>query len=174
MRREAALGRLLLAVAIFTGPGIRAQSPKVGKPAPEFILPAINGDSVKLSQFRGKPVVLTFWATWCPSCRTEMPNLDTARAAHADARLQVLTINEEQTAEQVRRYLRDLPPGSESALIFLLDRKHHVGDRYYTPGLPSTFFVDSGGILRAIHYGPLKAAELASTLRTILPTHSQE
>ena len=174
MAQVDAFGRLLLTVAVLSGPGIRAQSPKVGKPAPEFALPTINGDSVRLSQFRGRPVVLTFWATWCPSCRTEMPNLDTARVTHASAGLQVLTINGEQTAEQVRRYLRDLPAGFDLSLVFLLDRKHRVSDHYFTPGLPSTFFVDSGGILRAIHYGPLEAAELARSLRTILPTPSQE
>ena len=174
MARMAVWGRLLFAGAVLTTTRLHAQSPKVGASAPEFVLPTLRGDSVRLSQFRGKPVVLTFWATWCPSCRTEMPNLATARVLHANAGLQVVAINEEQTGDQVRRYLQELPPGSDTALIYLLDRKHHVGDHYYTPGLPSTFFIDSAGILRAIRYGPLKASDLASTLRTILSTPPQE
>jgi peroxiredoxin len=172
MSDQVVVGRLLLAVVISTGPGIQAQAPKVGQPAPAFTLHTIDGDSVRLSQFRGQPVVLKFWATWCPTCRTEMPELVAARGAHAKSGLQVLAINAEDPPERMRRYLTGLSVSHE--LVTLIDPHSHVGKLYHVPVLPTTMFVDSGGVLRSIHQGAITPVEFADGIRAITPTQHQE
>jgi peroxiredoxin len=172
MSDRARVGRLLLAIALLTGPGIGAQAPKVGQPAPAFTLHSIDGDSVTLSQFRGQPVVLKFWATWCPTCRTEMPELVAAHRAHSNAGLNVLAINAEDPPERMRHYLTGLSVSHE--LITLIDPHSHVGKLYHVPVLPTTMFVDTGGVVRRIHQGAITPVEFADGISTIIPTQHQE
>jgi len=166
------MGRVLLAIAVMTGCGLQAQAPKVGQRAPAFALASIDGDSVTLSQFRGQPVVLKFWATWCPTCRTEMPELVAARKEHLDAGLHVLAINAEDPPERMRHYLTGLSVSHE--LVTLVDPHSHVGRLYHVPVLPTTLFVDTGGVVRAIHQGAITPVEFADGIRAIIPTQHQE
>src|SRR5436190_21877920 len=82
---------LLLALAASAA---SAQSVTTGKRAPEIDLPVITGGRFKLSALRGHPVVVTFWQTWCPSCRTEFPELAAAQAAHGPSGLYVVAVND--------------------------------------------------------------------------------
>jgi peroxiredoxin len=172
MSNEVMMGRLVLAIVVSAGHRMQAQAPKVGLPAPAFALATIDGDSVRLSQFRGKPVVLKFWATWCPTCRTEMPELVAARGAQASSGLQVLAINAEDPPARMRRYLTGLSVSHE--LVTLIDPHSHVGKLYHVPVLPTTMFVDSAGVVRAIHQGAITPVEFADGIRAIIPTQHQE
>jgi len=69
--------------------------PAPGRPAPDFALPDLDGNTLRLSDFSGRPVVLNFWATWCAPCRLEMPELARAAADYADQGLVVLAINQD-------------------------------------------------------------------------------
>jgi len=153
---------------------LRAQSPRIGRPAPGFTLPTLAGDSLALARLRGHPVLLSFWATWCTICRTEMPDLALAGAAHAADGLTVVAINADDAKDAVARYLRSFPAGSVSGVIHALDPTNRIVNRYRVPILPSAVFIDSAGIVRAIHHGAMTRAEIAAGLRAILPDNSQE
>jgi len=147
-----------------------AQHPRVGAPAPDFVLVDLHGDSARLSQFRGHAVVLKFWASWCPTCRTEMPELLAARDAHRDVGLVVLTVDSDERPSHISRYLAKIP-GVED-LPVLLDGNRRVQDLYRIMLLPTTMFIDSAGIVRGIHAGALEADSLVAGLRDVLEPHS--
>lgn len=131
--------------------GVEASAikPALGQPAPDFILEQPGtGERVSLSDFRGQPVVLNFWATWCVPCRTEMPDLQTA---HDEEDVVVLAVNWQESDVVVERFL------DEFGLTFptVLDRDGRVREHYGVVGLPATFFIDPDGILRARNFGPV-------------------
>lgn len=167
------LRKILLAIGVLIAPAAHAQALKAGQPAPEFTLPKLDGDSAHLASSRGHPVILEFWATWCPSCQTEMPQLDSIRSAHRDAGLEVIAINGEDSADKIRKYLAKL--GLGTSFTALLDPKARVGEkRYHIVALPTTMFVDSAGVVRVNHSGPITQAEFAAGVRSILTVHNQE
>ena len=170
----AAIASLVIAAATAVVTPVRAQTLRIGRPAPGFTLPTLAGDSFSLARLHGHPVVLSFWATWCPTCRTEMPDLALAGAAHAAEGLEIVAINADQAREAVIRYLKAFPAGSVSGLTHALDPANRVVSRYRIPVLPSAVFVDSAGIVRAIHHGAMTRAEMAMGLHAILPDNPQE
>ncbi|MGH7584449.1 MAG: TlpA family protein disulfide reductase [Gemmatimonadales bacterium] len=176
-RRRGALRGVASVVAMAWCCGASAaagQGARIGHRAPGFGLPTLSGDSLSLPGLRGHPVLLAFWATWCPSCRAEMPELARVGAAHAGVGLMVVTIDADQTRERVLEYAGAFPTGTVSGLTWLLDHRSRVARQYHIPVLPSAVFVDSDGVVRAIHHGAMSAAELADGIRAILPTNQQE
>lgn len=135
-------------------------APEVGKPAPDFALPDVDGNVVRLSDFRGKTVVMNFWATWCPPCRREFPELVELYDANKDRGLVVLGVDLQEPANQVRRFAEDF--GAKYPIVIDLDAE--VAGQYRLLGLPTTWFVDSQGILRAQHVGLLTDDIIADKL----------
>ncbi|MGE3960682.1 MAG: TlpA family protein disulfide reductase [Dehalococcoidia bacterium] len=123
--------------------------PALGEPAPDFVLEESgSGQRVSLSDFRGQPVVLNFWATWCVPCRTEMPDL---QAAYDAEDVVVLAVNWQESESVVQAFV------DEFGLSFptVLDSEGRVREHYGVVGLPATFFIDAAGILRARNFGPV-------------------
>jgi peroxiredoxin len=135
--------------------------PLVGRPAPAFQLPTLDGRPASLTDFRGRPVIVNFWATWCEPCKEEMPALQTQTDAHPE--LVVLGIDNVESAVKVRPFVEQL--GIKFPI--LLDQDGSVVERYRVSGLPTTFFIDGTGILRFVYRGPLTAALLQQGLNTI-------
>ena len=163
VRRLAAGAALLLVATAAAG-----QGPQVGKPAPEISFKTLEGRRVRLSELRGHPVVVTFWATFCPPCREEFPALVAARLRHREAGLEILAVNqttqEELGETDVRRFLAEFPV----TFPVVLDK---VGSSYRTwkfVGLPTTVFIDSAGVIRQMNQAPLAAGQLDRGLATIL------
>ncbi|MCB9491582.1 MAG: TlpA family protein disulfide reductase [Dehalococcoidia bacterium] len=126
-----------------------AAPPALGEPAPDFVLvESGSGKRVSLSDFRGQPVVLNFWATWCVPCRTEMPDL---QAAYDSEDVVVLAVNWQETESVVQGFLDEFGITFPTAL----DSEGRVREFYGVVGLPATFFIDPDGILRARNFGPV-------------------
>ncbi len=139
--------------------------PLVGKPAPEIDLQAIDGQSVKLSELRGRPVLVNFWATWCPPCREEFPLMVEAYAEHADEGLEILGVMHQDFADGARAFAED----TGATWPILSDPDDVAYGDYIVPGLPTSFFIDAGGVVRAFSLGGFSEDGLASQLATVLP-----
>jgi len=113
-----------------------------GQPlAPEFNLPGTNGQRYRLADYRGKPLILNFWATWCPACLAEMPSLQRAHAALARDGIPVIAINVGEDAETVKELMQKTP----LQFPLPLDENSAVAQRYPLKGLPTTFIIDAKG-----------------------------
>ncbi|MDA0353768.1 MAG: TlpA disulfide reductase family protein [Chloroflexi bacterium] len=128
---------------------------EVGLPMPEFVLPSLAGQPIRSSDFRGKTLVLNFWASWCPPCRAEMPDLQALwdeRQSRDDLVVLGVDFLAQDTTEAATAFVQ------EFALTFPVVTDTPTGDvalRYGVRGLPATFFIDRAGILRRISFGPV-------------------
>jgi len=131
-------------------------APLAGARAPDFSAPTLDGSSMRLSDLRGRAVILNFWATWCEPCRAEMPLLDDRSRTLAERGLAVLGVNFDEAVEDVRAF-RD-----ELGLTFplLLDPGGELQSLYRVIGYPTTYFIDADGVIRAVHLGVMDEALL--------------
>jgi peroxiredoxin len=139
-------------------------APQVGKPAPDFTLLSLDGQDVRLSDFQGKPVLLTFWASWCPPCRAQKSHLITAYNDFADQGLVILGINVGEEPSLVREYV------AQKGIPFpVLLGTEEVAHLYQVRGIPATFLIDRQGILREVRIGAFRsAADVATSVRKII------
>ncbi len=134
----------------------------VGDAAHNFTLPDLDGRQVTLADFQGKPVVINFWATWCPPCRLEMPEFQRAYKEYQEDDLVILAVNEAEQSEVVRSFFYDQMGYTYTPL---LDEEGQVAEAYGAIGLPSTYFVNAAGEVTAVHRGALTQAQLQSYLK---------
>jgi thiol-disulfide isomerase/thioredoxin len=127
-------------------------SPQKGDLAPDFLLERLEGGELRLSEFRGKAVVLNFWATWCAPCRKEIPLLIEAYDRYRDQGLVVIGLNLQEGKSIIEPYARDF--GMEFPIA--VDRDGEVGDEYRLLGLPTTYFIDREGVVRSTYTGPFQ------------------
>ncbi|MER3468893.1 MAG: TlpA family protein disulfide reductase [Thermoflexus sp.] len=147
---------------------IVAEAPRPGYRALAFTLPALDGGTVSLTQFRGRAVILNFWATWCPPCRAEMPALQRVYARYADRGLVVLGLNA--TASDDPAAVRAFQQRYGLTFPILLDESGTVNRTYGVAALPTTFFIGPDGQIREIVVGgPIREAALEARIRTLLP-----
>jgi thiol-disulfide isomerase/thioredoxin len=134
-------------------PGVSVAA-KEGSLAPDFLLQGLQeGTEYRLSDFRGHPVVLNFWATWCAPCRKEIPQLVQAYQKYRDQGLVVIGLNHAESRSIVRPYAEKF--GMDFPIAIDLDGE--MWDRYKLLGLPTTFFIDRDGFIRSIYMGPFVA-----------------
>lgn len=134
---------LLIFLALSFGKDPRAlDSPLVGKPAPNFSLRGINGELVQLEEFRGQPVFLNFWATWCQPCIAEHPVLQ-AVARRYEGRVQFLGIVYHDEVEKIESFLDSRGEWGPT----LLDLEGSVAVAYGVYGAPETFLIDRDGVI---------------------------
>lgn len=139
-------------------------APQKGFLAPDMSLSTLDGERVRLSDLRGKPVLINFWASWCGPCRAEMPHFQAVFEAHADDELVVLAVNQMEAPGTAADFVK------EFGLTFpvLLDSQGDASEDYRVRGLPTSFFVDSEGIIRDFFMGPMTTGLIESKLETIL------
>jgi cytochrome c biogenesis protein CcmG/thiol:disulfide interchange protein DsbE len=140
-------------------------SPLVGKPAPEFTLKrAGTGEPIDLAAFRGKPVVLNFWATWCAPCWEEHPILNEASRTFGD-RVQFLGVVFQDDEAKILGFLQQ----RGAAYPTVIDNRGKTAITYGVGGVPETFILDANGTIVAKHDGPISAEQLQSYLSEVLP-----
>lgn len=129
----------------------------VGSLAYDFELQNLEGDTVSLADFRGQPVIINFWATWCAPCRIEMPELQASFEKYKDDGLIILALDQDESPELVRSFFYD-----EFGLTFtpLLDVEQAVAIEYGVFNFPSSFFINGDGIITAIHRGPALQSQI--------------
>jgi peroxiredoxin len=124
-------------------------APRIGARAPNFTIENVDGTTVSLSDYRGKTVILNFWATWCLPCRSEMPAIEATARSRPD--VVVLAVDVQEGVVPVRDYTREL------GLTFkpLLDTSGQVTSLYHVDVLPTSFFIGPDGTIRAMNVGPM-------------------
>jgi len=142
------------------------QQPVIGKPAPNFKLQSLDGQSISLSDFRGKPVLINFWATWCGPCRIEMPYLQQIYEEWHGKGMVVLTINIGESSSQIKEFMQS----QGLSLPVLLDKGGSVAQKYNILGIPTTFFLDKDGVIQdKIISAFQNKAQIEKRLDKILP-----
>jgi len=132
-----------------------------GELAPDFEFSAFDGQRLKLSDFRGRPVFINFWATWCGPCRAEMPDIQTVLEDHAGDRLVVIGINNGEALAPAQRYLDKL---DMRWTAFAYDPQQDIVRRYGIYGMPTSFFVDAEGVIVRVHSGQLSLRIMQSAV----------
>lgn len=143
----------------------------VGDTAVDFTLADLEGSAVSLSDFRGQPVIINFWATWCAPCRIEMPELQAVYDAYRDDGLVILALDQDESPEQVRAFFYD-----EMDLTFtpLLDDGAQISALYGAINFPTTYFVNGEGEITAVHRGLMNEEIIIGYLADILPGLGQD
>ena len=121
----------------------------VGQPAPDFALLTPDGQTMQLSDFKGHPVLLNFWATWCGPCAIEMPALEQIYRKYQDQGLVVLGVNQGETGDRVAQYLKS----NNLSFPSVLDTDTNIARQYRVTGYPTTWLVDADGMLRQVRRG---------------------
>ena len=139
-------------------------APLPDHPAPDLALPQLDGTSLTLHDLRGQVVLINVWATWCPPCRAEMPAIQQAYAEYHDRGFTVLAVNQREDASAITPFLE------QHGLTFpiLLDGDGQASAAYQASALPSSFFVDRHGVIRAVYRGPMPSRVIAGTVEQLL------
>ena len=134
-------------------------------PAPDFELSDLDGDRHRLSDYRGRVVIVNFWATWCPPCRAEMPSMQSAWEQLEDEGVMMLGIDVGEDEDTIFQFTADYPVD----FPLLLDLDSRVTAEWPVRGLPTTFVVDPQGriVYRAIGSREWDDPELLSQVRAL-------
>ena len=144
-------------------------------PAPALQAQDLNGVPHTLASFRGKVVLLNFWASWCPPCQREMPSMERLRLRMAGRPLEIVALDSAETRDEVSAYLSRMPLG----FPVLLDPDGSNTRRWKVFALPSSFLLDAEGRVRYILTGPTEwdegeALRLVESLLAELPVAGKQ
>lgn len=153
---------LIILVPLFRsqGPSVSGPAGMAGQAAPVFSLHDDRGAVVSLAQYRGKIVVMNLWASWCPPCRAEMPDLQTVAREYAKDGVVVIGVNQGESAARASAFARSL----EIAFPIWIDDGQQYGRVYAALGLPTTVVIDRLGAVERGFDGPLTIEQMRSTV----------
>lgn len=136
----------------------------IGQVAPPLRLPLVGGGEMDLESYRGRVVVLNFWATWCEPCKAEMPVFEQAQQRYRDRGLAVLAVDFQERDEEITAFLNQVGVTFPS----LADRTGEVTRQWRATGLPTTFLIDRQGIIRDVRVGAFTESMLEERLLKVL------
>ena len=129
----------------------RTPSRLVGNPAPGFTLESFNGEKVRLSDFRGKTLLVNFWASWCHPCREEAPALEKIYMSLSGEQVEFIGINIMDDRKSAEKYIKSFG----GTFVNVYDPENRVHLDYGVGGVPETFFINPEGVIAGKHRGPL-------------------
>ena len=135
--------------------------------APEFALDNLSGDVISLADYKGAPVILNFWASWCPPCRAEMSTFNQIFSEYHDQGITILAVNatDQDSVSRASQFVTENNLNYE----ILLDHSGFVSNQYNVYSLPTTFFIDKNGIIqRTLIGGPLPAPLLRIEIEMLM------
>ncbi|MDQ1002857.1 peroxiredoxin [Neobacillus niacini] len=136
-----------------------------GNKASDFQMKTIEGEYIKLSDLKGKKVILNFWATWCPPCKAEMPHMQDFYEEQNKI-VEILAVNlttSEKNIKNIEKFIKD----NHITFPVLLDQEGETGDRYQAITIPTSYFIDSKGIIRKKIIGPMDKEMMTELINTI-------
>ncbi|HWI47531.1 MAG TPA: TlpA disulfide reductase family protein [Rummeliibacillus sp.] len=127
----------------------------INQTAPNFKLKTLDGKEVQLSDYRGKKVILNFWATWCPPCKAEIPHMEKYYKKQAkDDGVEILAVNLTKS-DKDEEYIRDFVKSYDMTYPVLLDEDGEQQKQYEIVTIPTTFFIDKNGRIQKKVIGPM-------------------
>lgn len=139
-------------------------APQIGFAAPDFDLEALDGGRIKLADLRGKVVMVNLWASWCPPCRAEMPDLIKYYNEHQAEGLVLLAIDSEDDKDAAQQFIRE----KQMPFPVLFDPNALAARTFGSKGLPSTFLIDRTGAVRFSWTGQISPATLDQRVTPLL------
>lgn len=136
---------------------------RVGGPQPKWSLPATTGAQLSNTSFAGKPVYMNFFATWCPPCNEEAPDVNAMQKKYAAQGLQVVGVDEAESMEKARAFVK-----SHSLVFPAVADDGTLEDAFLVNGLPVHVFIARNGTIRMIHAGEMSRAQIESAVRSVL------
>lgn len=169
-----AIGAIVAVAAVFVVAlnlvGQQGARPTPGTPAPDFVLGAYDGyeagfpQDLKLSNLRGKPVVVNFWASWCVECFKEADALETTYRKYKDQGVVFLGIGYLDQDKPALDYLKQYDITYRNGI----DVQQRISRAFRITGVPETFFIDKNGIVREVTIAPLSEAQLSASIEKLL------
>jgi len=146
--------------------------PRENFKAPDFSLKSAFGEDVSIQALKGKPILINFWASWCPPCREEMPAIQAVYEEYKYLDLEVLSINaaDQDNLEAAAQLIEQ--SGIEFPVLY--DHKGLVSNLYEVRSFPTSFFIDTDGIIRKIVVGGLSEALMRIQIENLLRNSSNE
>jgi peroxiredoxin len=140
------------------------QSLEVGRRAPVFSLPDVEGTPVSLAGLEGKVVLLNFWALWCEPCKAEMPDFQAAQDRYGPQGFAVVTVDLGDRADKVKAFVEE----KGFSFTVLVDSSMKVGEAYDARILPKSLLLDRQGTVRLVHETPFEPGQLAAQVEALL------
>lgn len=157
-----ALAVALLIIGVAQRDEAPARGPQAGQLAPDFALTSFDGEPIRLAAYRGLPVVMNFWASWCPPCRAEAPVLRNV-ARNTQGRVVFIGIDVRDTASDARKFINDY----DIPYLNGADVNGAVEDTYGGIGIPYTVFIAADGTIARTWLGPLDERRLLAFLEEL-------
>ncbi|MGA9289936.1 MAG: redoxin domain-containing protein [Anaerobacillus sp.] len=149
--------------AVIADPSVGTE---INDKAADFTLTTLDGKEVSLSDYKGKPVFLNFWATWCPPCKEEMPDIQSFSDVHGED-VTVISVNFTKF-EPNKKAIPTFVESNHLQFPILMDREGKVGENLYQViSMPTSFMIDSEGIIREKRVGPLTLEDMESWLDNV-------
>ena len=159
---------VVLAVT-FSGAPLQ-QPPPAGSANLDFTVQDMNGQTVRLADFKGRPIILNFWATWCGPCRVEIPEFNSLAEQYRDQRLVVLGVSVDDQPEALRKFAQEFPVKYPVLVGLGHDQFQETYDAVMA--IPVTWFIRADGTVQAVQKGPAPPEWFAAQAKALVTAAS--